>query len=136
MDKRESWSVVTYEANGILYISNPIKLKHQTKPTEWNSEVIIDKTSTAMPNFIWEDGQVKENAIYFQVLRNAANDLLSGTYTYDKFFQFYKLDNVVLNITREAPEGLELNKEYGFTMMGVSEDNWVNLVIQKNFVLD
>ena len=48
-------------------------------------------------------------------------------------FQYYKLDNVVLNVTRETPPALQLGMNYGFTLMGVSEDNWVNLVIEKNF---
>ena len=77
--------------------------------------------------------KAKENEIYFQVLSTSENDFLSGTYTFDTWFQFYNLDNVVLNITTESKPSLDIDKEYNFTMMGVSIDNWVNLVIQKSF---
>lgn len=130
----EVWSIVTYESNNKIHISNPIKLKNISKATEWSSSVSIDTDTSLMPMFSWEDGKTKENVIYFQVVTNSDKNLLSGTYTYDKWFQYYKLDNVVLNVTREIPPTLIKNKEYHFTMMGVSEDNWVNLVIQNQFI--
>ena len=129
----ESWCIVTYKSNGKFHKSNPIKLKNQTLPTEWTDSVSIDESASLEPKFTWEDGAIKENTIYFQVVTNSDNDLLSGTYTYDKWFQYYDLSNVVLNVTRETPPALVLDNEYNFTMMGVSEDNWVNLVIQKTF---
>lgn len=128
-DVEEVWSIVTYKTNGKLHKSNPIRLKHQTKPTEWNNLVTIDFTENTSPKFSWQDGIYKENEIYFQVVSDVNNDLLSGTYTYDKWFQYYKLDNVVLNVTTEKPPVLSVCSEYNFTMMGVSIDNWVNLVI-------
>ena len=129
----EVWSIVTYKSDGKFYKSNPIKLKNQTKPTEWTDSISIDESASIEPKFTWEDGTIKENVIYFQVITNSDNDLLSGTYTYDKWFQYYHLSNVILNVTRETPPALVLDNEYNFTMMGVSEDNWVNLVIQKTF---
>ncbi|CAM1359381.1 hypothetical protein [Tenacibaculum xiamenense] len=129
----EVWSIVTYEVNNIVHVSNPIRLKNATKPTEWNNSVAIDESAELMPEFSWMDGLVRENVIYFQVITNQGGDLLSGTYTYEKMFQYYKLDNVVLNVTRETPPALQMGMNYGFTLMGVSEDNWVNLVIEKNF---
>ena len=87
-----------------------------------------------MPRFTWVDSAVAENVIYFQVISDVANNLLSGTYTIEKTFQYYNTSNVTLNITRELPPAeLEVGKNYNFTMMGVSTDNWVNLVIQKPF---
>lgn len=130
----EAWCIVTYIYDGKLYKSNPIKLKNQTKPTEWTNLVSIDISSSLEPKFTWVDGSVKENEIYFQVITDSENNLLSGTYTYDKWFQYYKTSNVVLNVTRETPPPvLIVDNEYNFTMMGVSKDNWVNLVIQKPF---
>ena len=67
------------------------------------------------------------------MVTDAQNNLLSGTYTYEKLFTYYNLENVVLNVTRENPPSLLSNNSYSFTMMGVSLDNWVNLVIQKDF---
>ena len=127
----EVWCIVTYQSNGKFHKSNPIRLKHQTKPTEWSDNVTIDNSDSLQPKFIWNDGNVKENAIYFQVISDVENDFISGTYTYDKWFQYYNLSNVVLNITRKPPPSLTKGNNYNFTMMGVSEDNWVNLVLQK-----
>lgn len=132
-DTKEVWSIVTYKSNGKLHKSNPIRLKHQTKPTEWSSNVAIDFNQNTSPKFTWQDGVIKENAIYFQVISTKNNDLLSGTYTYDTWFQYYVLDNVVLNITKIKPANLKLKEDYNFTLMGVSLDNWVNLVVQKQF---
>lgn len=134
-DVKEVWSIVTYKTEGKLHVSNPIRLKHQTKPTEWSTQVSIDFTQNTSPKFSWNDGVINENAIYFQVVTNANNDLLSGTYTYNKWFQYYVLDNVVLNVTRETPPVLEIGNEYNFIMMGVSLDNWVNLVIMNQFTI-
>lgn len=127
----EVWCIVTYKTNGKFHKSNPIRLKNISKPTEWTDVVTIDNSTSLMPKFLWDDGLVKENAIYFQVITDSENNLLSGTYTYDKWFQYYNLANVVLNVTRSTPPNLIQGEDYGFTMMGVSEDNWVNLVIQK-----
>ena len=132
-DIEEVWSIITYKTNGKLHKSNPIRLKHQSKPTEWNNKVTTDFTEKTSPKFSWEDGIHKENEIYFQVVSDIENNLLSGTYTYDKWFKYYQLDNVVLNVTTEKPPVLVINTDYNFTMMGVSLDNWVNLVIEKKF---
>lgn len=132
-NSKEVWCIVTYLSNGKFHKSNPILLKNQSKPTEWIDEVTIDISESLKPKFVWEDGRIKENAIYFQVITNSENNLLSGTYTYDKWFQYYNLSSVVLNVTRKTPSSLIKENNYGFTMMGVSEDNWVNLVIEKQF---
>ncbi|NVK52769.1 MAG: hypothetical protein HWD85_07520 [Flavobacteriaceae bacterium] len=136
-DAKEVWGMLTYKTNGKLHKSNPIRLKHQTKPTEWNDKVNVSyvvNNSGTTPKFNWDDGVHKENAIYFQVISDEKNKLLSGTYTYDKWFQYYVLDNVVLNITTTKPPVLQKDVAYYFTMMGVSLDNWVNLVIFKRFI--
>lgn len=127
--------IVTYKFDNKLRTAQSIRLKHQTKSTEWISEVGIDFTEKNKPKFSWEDGSIDENAIYFQVITNSDNDLLSGTYTYDTWFQYYNLQNIVLNVTRQTPPDLLLNNSYGFTLMAVSIDNWVNLVIQKDFLI-
>ncbi len=127
----EKWIIVTFELNGEIKLSNPIRSKQITKPTVWNDAVTIE--TTLMPSFDWEANVLGDNAIYFQVLSNAQNDLLSGTYTLENQFQYYKLSNVVLNITTQTPPELQNNTLYNFTLMDVSIDNWVNLVSQKAF---
>lgn len=130
----EKWIIVTFELNDEIKISNPIRSKQISKPTLWNDEVVIDQSQSGMPIFNWVDNPVEDNAIYFQVLSDEANNLLSGTYTYENQYQYYKTDNVVLNVTTQPVPNLVSQETYNFTLMDVSEDNWVNWVIQKSFV--
>jgi len=122
----EKWVIISFDEDGKRHLSNPIRLKQNTKPTEYLPQNIIVDSSTAMPNFTWQDGTYDDTKIYFQVVSDANNNLLAGTYTFEKNFQYYKLDNVVLNITKGDPLTLESGDSYGFTLLAVSEDNWVN----------
>lgn len=130
----ETWCIVTYLTNGKLHISNPIKLKNTSNSTLWESNLVIDNSQSLMPIFSWTDFGITDNDIYFQVISDVNDDFISGTYTKDNFFQYYDTSNVVLNINTETPESLSVNTTYNFTLMAVSEDNWVNLVIQNSFV--
>jgi hypothetical protein len=129
------WCRVSFIKDGQLHISNAIRLKYNDLPTEFNPELLaINQAETLSPIFNWQDGRIAENAIYFQVISDADNNLLSGTYTYEKTFQFYNLDNVVLNIRDiTPPPTLAAEEDYTFLMMTVSTDNWVNLIIEKGF---
>ena len=130
----ERMGVVTYRTPGKLHTCTPIRQKTPVKPTEVNPDLGNVLEEGVNPTFTWEDGQIKESVIYFQVISDEDDNFISGTYTFEKNFTFYELDNVVLNITdTTALPVLEANKDYTFTMMGVSEDNWVNLLIQKEF---
>jgi len=130
---QEKWVIITFFEDGKLHLSNPIRLKHRTKPTEFTENVGINTDAETMPVFTWEDGIFEDNKIYFQVISNSNGDLLSGTYTFEKQFQYYKTDNVVLNITQGIPPQLTPMNSYNITLMGVSEDNWVNILIDKEF---
>lgn len=130
----ERYGVVTYKTEGRIHACNPIRIKTNVKPTEQNSELLQVEEDGVNPRFDWEDGLIQENAIYFQVISDEDNNFISGTYTFDKNFTFYNLDNVVLNITDTlTTPALVPNNNYTLTMMGVSEDNWVNLFIEKEF---
>lgn len=122
----EKWVIVSFDEDGKTHLSNPIHLKQQSKPTAYLPENIMVDASSDMPFFTWQDGLYDDTAIYFQVVSDAQHNLLSGTYTFDKMFTYYELDNVVLNITKNAPPVLSDSNPYEFTLMGVSEDNWVN----------
>ena len=77
---------------------------------------------------------IDENIIYFQVISDVNGNFISGTYTVEKEFTFYDLSNVVFNITdTTALPVLELDTQYVVTLMGISEDNWVNVYMQKPF---
>ena len=132
----EKWIIVTFELDGEVKISNPIRSRKISKPTVWNDAVSINQSQVGMPGFLWEDNAYGDNAIYFQVVSDAQNNLLSGTYTYENHFQYYNTTNVVLNVTTQTPPALVLDNEYSFTLMDVSEDNWVNWVVLKTFRIE
>lgn len=134
--KTEKWVIVSFDEGGQTHLSNPIRLKHKTKPTEYLPQnIAIDATSN-MPNFSWQDGSYSDTKIYFQIVSDISRNLLSGTYTFEKNFQYYMLDNVVLNITKGTPPTLEQDADYNFSLMGVSEDNWVNLFSEVPFSIE
>lgn len=134
--EKEVWGRVSFIANDTLWYSKAIRIKENTKPTEFAPELCqIDQINKLTPIFTWKDGSLKENFIYFHVISDENNNALSGTYTNDKRFQYYKLDNVVFNVTRAGQAiPLQKDKNYTFTLMGVSQDNWVNLIMQKDFI--
>ncbi len=131
----DKWARVSYIANDTLWYCKAVRLKYVEKPSEYAPQLFsVDTTEPLSPIFEWQDGEVKENVIYFQVISDQAGNAISGTYTYDLNFQFYKLNNVVLNVTHPdwSPQ-LSPNETYNFILMGVSDDNWVNLIIDGSF---
>ncbi len=133
----ERLGIVTYRTPGKLHVCSYIRLKTNVKPTESNNDLGQVIPDGVTPTFTWEDGQIKENIIYFQVVSTEEGDLISGTYTTDKMFTFYDTSNVVFNITNpQFNPSLEPETNYQFTLMGVSEDNWVNLLIEKSFTTE
>lgn len=129
----EKWVIISFRESEILHLSNPIRLRHQSQNTNFSTNVVIDQSQVGTPLFAWETIVQPLDAIYFQVVSDASDELLSGTYTFEPHFRYYELDNVVLNITQETPPDLIDGNEYGFTLMGVSEDNWVNTLLQVDF---
>lgn len=130
----EKTGIVSYRTPGKLHICQFIRLKTNVKPTERDASLgeVIENGVT--PSFNWQDGEIEENVIYFQVISDKEGNLISGTYTIEKEFTFYDLSNVVFNITDPSnTPSLVAGQEYDFTLMGVSEDNWVNLLIEKSF---
>lgn len=130
----ERFGIVTYETNGKLHYCEPIRLKVHPKPTQVAPELITITTNGLTPYFEWQDGLIQENIIYFQVVSDMEGNIISGTYTYDKHWEFYNLSNVVLNVHDVSPTPqLQPGTTYRFTLMGVSDDNWVNLMGEKTF---
>ena len=130
-----TWCRVSFVKDGNLHISNPIRIKYDDLPTEYNAEVLsIDQQMPLSPNFEWQDGRIDENQIYFQIVLDENDNLISGTYTFEQQFQFYNLSNVVLNVSPTDPiPALESQQKYSFVMLGVSIDSWVNLIVEGEF---
>lgn len=133
--RSKKWCIVTFERGDSLFYANPIFLKPPEINTEFNVDLLtIDQSDVLRPTFSWQDGLIDENVIYFQVISDSDDNLISGTYTTQKTFQFYDLSNVVLNINDVTPAPtLQENEMYYFTLMAVSIDNWVNLIIRAPF---
>lgn len=130
----ERMGVVTYKTPGKIHVCTPIRHKANNKPTEVTKSLLQLTENGVNPSFSWTDGVIKENVIYFHVISDIDNNLISGTYTIEKNFTFYDLSNVVFNITNpDTNPMLKPESPYKFTLMGVSEDNWVNLFMEKEF---
>ncbi len=134
--EEEKWVIISFSESDTLHISNPIRLKHQTQNTVFTDAIAVSQEQAGEPVFVWDNLSNPDNAIYFQVVSDATDELLSGTYTFQEQFQFYNLSNVVLNITEETPPSLIAQDEYYFTLMGVSEDNWVNAFGRRIFTVE
>lgn len=130
----EKWVIITFKEEGELHLSNPIRIKHQTQNTIFTDQVTINQSQEGMPLFSWSAIVSELDAIYFQVVSDSSNEFLSGTYTFEDMFRYYKLDNVVLNVTPDTPPALEKEQSYEFLLMAVSEDNWVNSFVTRSFV--
>lgn len=132
----EKWAIVTYKRDGKLHICTPVRYKHYSKPSEFNNDLLQVSNNETELLFEWQNGRETDNAIFFQVVSDETNNnsLITGTYTYDQWFRYYDTSNVVLNITSSnADTQLQSGAPYNFTLMGVSEDNWVNLVCMDSF---
>jgi len=133
---QDVWGRVSFVANDTLWYCKPVQYKTLTKPSQYAPELCeVNLNEPLHPNFSWQDGTADDNIIYFQIVSDEDGNAISGTYTTDRFFQFYELGNVVLNVTPpNTTPVLELGKTYDFTLMGVSSDNWVNLIMDKKFI--
>lgn len=129
----EAWGIVTFLSEGKVHKSNPIRLKQKTKPTIYNTSINIDNTKPMSPKFSWNASLSNDDVIYFQALVNDRDGFISGTYTTDLYFRYYDTSNVVLTINTAAPPKLDITKKHTITILGVSEDNWVNLHAEKIF---
>ena len=134
----DTWARVSFIANDTLWYCKAIRFKFHEQASIFAPELCsVDLSTPVEPLFQWQEGNSQNNIIFFQVLSDQNGSAISGTYTTDPFFQFYNTSNVVLNVTHPGPTPvLEANKQYQFTLMGVSTDNWVNLIIQKAFTTE
>ncbi|WP_299361605.1 hypothetical protein [Winogradskyella sp.] len=132
----ERWFIVSYEIDGDIKLSNPIRIKQMTQPTLFSEDILVNQEQSQMPIFSWDINSETDNAIFFQVVSTVDDDLISGTYTFENQFQYYNTSNVVLNITVGTPPDLVLGQTYKFTVMDVSEDNWVNQLLVTQFTVE
>ena len=134
-ESADRWARVSFVSDDTLWYSRAILLSLAQNPTEFSPELCeLDDSQTLEPIFTWEDGEDTDNIIYFHVVSAPGGAALSGTYTEEKNFQYYNLDNVVFNVTRPGQaQPLIAGESYDFTLMGVNPVNWVNVIMAKSF---
>jgi len=134
--EQDVWGRVSFVVNDTLWYCKPVQYKTLAKPSQYAPELCeVDLSQSLEPTFTWQDGIADDNIIYFHIISDDNGNALSGTYTTERSFQFYNLGNVVLNITPpNTIPTLETNATYKFTLMGVSGENWVNLIMEKEFI--
>ncbi len=130
----DRWARVSFVSNDTLWYCKPVRFKMQSKPTLFAPDQLeINIEGGITPIITWQD-QDDANIIYFQILVDERGDAISATYTEDKIFKYYDTSNVVFNVTRPGPVlPLQADKNYSVVLMGISSDNWVNLIMQKTF---
>ena len=129
----EKWFVVCYTTASKLHISDPIVILASSLPTVEISSHIAVTENGITPSFDWSNDPTDGNVIYFSLISDSTNNFISGTYTDVKFWQFYDLSQVVLNVTPVENPSLNPNEMYNYLNMGVDEDNWVRSMGTQNF---
>ena len=137
-DTEDSWCIITYVIGDVLYKSEPIKIQNQSSQTQWltESDLKITYSQTSIPQFNWQDYVNTEDKMYLQVIEDVGNNFLSGTFTEDYRFKYLDNSNVIDSIHTETPPALIFDDKYNFTLMRISNDNWVNLVIKESFTVE
>ena len=78
----EKWLVVTYNLGEDIKISNPIRSKQFSKASVFNQTITINQNTSTMPLFSWENDLVGDNAIYFQIVSDINDTVLSACLLY------------------------------------------------------
>lgn len=132
---KDIWCRITFETYFDLYISSAVIIKSSNYSTVYEPDLVnIDLSDGTHPFFSWTNDTIPGNNIYLQLISDASDNLISGTFTHDKYFQFYDLSNVIINISPTPPDPiLEPYKTYKFILMGIGKNNWVNLISERYF---
>ena len=131
----DRWARVSFVSNDTLWYCKPVRYKIYEKPTQFRPEILsVSIDSAFQPTFHWPSEGDASNIIYFQIVVDERGDALSATYTTEKTFSYYILDNVVFNVTRPGPIlPLLPQRDYSIVLMGISDDNWVNTIAETSF---
>ncbi len=129
------WARISCKKDEQIFISTAVMINTMSDSTinGWGL-VTIDFEEPAEPLFSWENDATPGTSMYLQLLSDQTQDLISGTMTTDKYFQFYDLSNVVKNIYPVTPSPVLLTGQiYTFILMGLDSDQWVKVVSETTF---
>lgn len=132
-DDTESWYIITYEIDEVVYKSAPIRLRNITQPTVYETEITIEYPESLKPKFTWQDYTTTNNNEYLFLITHSNLSFVSGVYTTQKTFTYNDFSNVTTNLNAGTTQDLVVEDQYKATLIGLSSDNWVNLVIQDSF---
>lgn len=134
----DRWARVSFVSNDTLWYCKPVRLKINEDPTVFAPNLVdVSIRDDFQPDFTWQRADDPNTIIYFQIVVDERGDAVSATYTEDKMFSFYELDNVVFNVTRPGPVlPLQRDQQYSFILMGISDINWVETISQQVFRTD
>lgn len=127
--------IVVRVIEGRIYLSNTIFIKGIDELTaSFSGDLAIEDEPQGTPRFIWPESP-GDNVIYFQLLTDGNDQVVSGTYTVEPEFTYYQTDNVVLNVSPGTPPTSlpATNGPFRMTVMGVGANNWVNFIRDVDF---
>ena len=135
----EVWAIVTYKDNGVLYLSEPIKIQPKNKPIHFSDrtgDVSVDFSNKFQPKFSWGDGVYNDSETFSQEISDRTGPLLTSTITNDKSLKYQNSDNLIYNFSKQIGwVPLKLNKEYNIFVYGIDKDNWATMHIYNLFTL-
>lgn len=134
VERQDAYCIVTYQANGVFYMSLPILLKNQQLGTTYRDVVSIDQTTPLKPSFEW--ATFGNNLAYFQVFTDLEEKFLSGTFTTVNAYQYGSTDNVISSLNTNLPPALVSGQDYNFTMFAIDADFWSANIVEKTFTVD
>lgn len=129
------WGRISCKKDGQIHISPIIAINNMSDSTiHFPEPVFIDFSVPVEPRFSWFNDTVSGTSLYFQLISDESNDLISGTFTYDRYFHFYYLSNVIKNIRPVVPHPeLSPGQAYTFTLMRLNQIQWVRFITDTTF---
>lgn len=131
-NREEVWSIITYEVDGIIYTSAPIKIEVDNNTTQFQTEITTTQTQSLLPLFSWSSFNTLNEKYLTIISQN--NNFISGFFVNKEMYQ-YKSDSGVIgtiNSSTILPD-LMLDATYNISVFGINDNNWSNLSITDSF---
>jgi hypothetical protein len=131
------WARISCKKNGQILISNAFMINTMSDSTKYCPGLLaFDFDRPTQPLFSWYNDTIPGTSMYLQLLSGADQEIISGTFTTDHYFQFYDLSNVIRNIHDVTPlPVLTKGQICTFTLMGLGPDYWVEMMSDTTFMI-
>ena len=128
----EAWSIVTYEVDGEIFTSEPVKIEIKSNATLYQKGIATSQIQSLRPLFTWSS-LGRNNDTYLTLLSTASGHFISGFFVDQERYQYKNDNGVIGHINTNSLPDLILDDEYDISVFGMNENHWVNLVIQNSF---